>query len=700
MNPSKNTVDTSTCRWRYWRQGFLLVVLAIFTVFFHSTTVFISLMDLSIRSHGNYNNYGKREHTIPTLLSVVDDATGSYVYALENPLYERLKRTKIIFDPNEEELGIKEILEYPTLHLKLADNNSTSSIYPRDALTLSWTLGKRRDGTNVVNNDAVILLYCGYQQDLQERTVQNPHQFLEAATISMARATSRKHDDREVSSQRLDGENAWYFPSFPVIGHEACHFGLFQALPNDNTYVRWAFSDVLKIINGKSTPSAIHLALGDSIDTMVVQFKTGIQGTPVVRYGVDRDSLLFSTSGTSKTYTADDMCQAPANQQEAGKFHPPGQLHVVTLIHLEPNTTYYYQVGLKDKEMQLTWSPSLSQFVSAPEVKADSEPFSYIVYGDQGCPSVGWGEGGAWTAAMTAREVDGLSNRLPIRAVHHFGDISYARGAAHVWDDWFQMISSFTTRVPLMISIGNHEYDHSGGGGDGKDPSGVIDPGGYRPKWGNYGIAAAGSGGECGVPAANHFQMPNSTNSNGVFWYSFDFANVHTIVVSSEHDLSPGSRQYQWLEADLKSVDRTKTPWLILELHRPMYEAEIDPINSMVSVQIRHRIEKLLKQYKVDMVLGGHYHSYMRACHGLYDSKCDNGGPLHITVGTSGAQLRHGHLYPTIHWTEKFIKGVFGYGRITVANASALHLEFVRAGSNSTCDDAGTVLDETWILKG
>jgi len=174
---------------------------------------------------------------------------------------------------------------------------------------------------------------------------------------------------------------------------------------------------------------------------------------------------------------------------------------------------------------------------------------------------------------------------------------------------------------------------------------------------------------------------------------------LHTTVISSEHDLSPGSRQYQWLEADLKAVDRSRTPWLILELHRSMYESEADPLNSIVSVQTRHRVEPLLKKYNVDLVLSAHYHSYLRTCANLYDGKCNTaGGQTHITVGTSGAQLRKGHLYPHSHWTSKFIKGTYGYGRITVYSATALHFEFVQAGSQEDAD-AGRVLDNVWLRK-
>ena len=42
-------------------------------------------------------------------------------------------------------------------------------------------------------------------------------------------------------------------------------------------------------------------------------------------------------------------------------------------------------------------------------------------------------------------------------------------------------IEPTTSRVPYMVGIGNHEYDHITGGN--KDPSGASGPGGFRPEW-------------------------------------------------------------------------------------------------------------------------------------------------------------------------------------------------------------------------
>lgn len=181
--------------------------------------------------------------------------------------------------------------------------------------------------------------------------------------------------------------------------------------------------------------------------------------------------------------------------------------------------------------------------------------------------------------------------------------------------------------------------------------------------------------------------MPD--NGNGVFWYSYNMGNVHTVMLSSEHDLSPNSEQYQWLEKDLTLVNRTMTPWLIVESHRPMYNIEDIPANTKVGIGMRREFENLLAEHNVDLFLSGHYHSYMRSCSGLYQSICDNGGPVHITVGTAGAELDNAPLLRE-RWMEKYILE-WGYGRITSLSDNELLWEFVA--------ESYEVLDEFRITK-
>lgn len=79
------------------------------------------------------------------------------------------------------------------------------------------------------------------------------------------------------------------------------------------------------------------------------------------------------------------------------------------------------------------------------------------------------------------------------------------------------------------------------------------------------------------------------------FWYSYDSGMVHFISLDTETDLGHGlegpietkagnengpfglmNEQVDWLIKDLEAVDREKTPWVIVGLHRPYYTS-VDP---------------------------------------------------------------------------------------------------------------------------
>ena len=90
--------------------------------------------------------------------------------------------------------------------------------------------------------------------------------------------------------------------------------------------------------------------------------------------------------------------------------------------------------------------------------------------------------------------------------IFHHGDLSYAVGYAYLWEQWLHLIQPYATALPYMVGLGNHEQDHSSGGG--MDPSGAQGDG-FHPSWGNFG---GDSGGECGVPVFNRFHMPDNGN--------------------------------------------------------------------------------------------------------------------------------------------------------------------------------------------
>ena len=90
-----------------------------------------------------------------------------------------------------------------------------------------------------------------------------------------------------------------------------------------------------------------------------------------------------------------------------------------------------------------------------------------------------------------------------------------------------------------------------------------------------------------------------------------DYGSVHFLIMSTEHDFTIGSVQYQFLENDLRNVNRSTTPWLVLAGHRPMYAYTENDTNRYAGVQpvaklLRDNLEELLqvRPFRVWCVVG------------------------------------------------------------------------------------------------
>jgi hypothetical protein len=134
---------------------------------------------------------------------------------------------------------------------------------------------------------------------------------------------------------------------------------------------------------------------------------------------------------------------------------------------------------------------------------------------------------------------------------------------------------------------------------------------------------------------------------------------------------------YNWLEQDLAAVDRSKTPWVVVQGHRPMYTSEAYTSDHAVAEGMKTEFEALLLTYKVDIFWAGHYHSYERICPVANDTCVAWGhGVSHFVIGSAGASLDTASLLGK-DWSM-FFDDDWGYARVTVANQTALHLEWIR----------------------
>ncbi|CAF2723528.1 unnamed protein product [Rotaria sp. Silwood2] len=419
-----------------------------------------------------------------------------------------------------------------------------------------------------------------------------------------------------------------------------------------------------------NAPEQIHLAYGDRIDQMIVSFVTNSsENISECQYGLDPSLLQWHIQGTTITYTASDMCEGQANVPGPQTFIDPGYMHTIILEDIRPSTTYFYRVG----NDQHGWS-SVRSFTNRPADDVNAK-VTLIAYGDMGVAPVQPG------AKSTMDRVRAQVMTNNITCVLHIGDISYARGIGALWDAFMTQIDTIASRVPYMVGIGNHEYDHVTGGD--KDPSGAPGPGGFRPSWGNYGYDSAG---ECAVPMVRRFHSPS--NGNGLFWYSFDVGPVHIVYFSTEHDFLPSSSQHAWLEHDLSSVNRSRTPWLIVGSHRPMYSSIVRDVGDPITAMLQLSLESMFYKYHVDINLFAHIHSYERSCP-MYQEKCADNGIIHVLIGMAGHNLDF-DTYTGAKWSL-YHDQQFGYTQIS-ANRTYLRFSY-----HQNVDD--TIVDEFELTK-
>jgi predicted phosphodiesterase len=157
-----------------------------------------------------------------------------------------------------------------------------------------------------------------------------------------------------------------------------------------------------------------------------------------------------------------------------------------------------------------------------------------------------------------------MSDKQPYFSVYS-GDLCYD-GSYDSWKTEFFIPEQLEliSRVPFFNSIGNHE------------------------SWGQNTKA---------------FTHSPASKSGMMDYYSFDYGDVHFIIINSEADVKPGSKQYNFVKKDLKA---TTQKWKIAVFHIPAYCAGGHNENkNMIKL-----CNDLFEPGKVDLVITGHSHFY------------------------------------------------------------------------------------------
>ena len=286
--------------------------------------------------------------------------------------------------------------------------------------------------------------------------------------------------------------------------------------------------------------------------------------------------------------------------------------------------------------------------------------FNIVAVGDWDCTS------------ETEDTVDNIIKQDP-EFVLALGDLSY-NGKAKCWLKLIEPIADKT-----KIVIGNHEVDSS------KLLKDYMD----------------------------YFELEEQ-------YYSFNYGNVHFIVLSTEMDFDDDSEQYQFAVDDLEKYSNdTSIDWIVASFHKQVYSSGSSPEDEEDFREIYH---PLFDKYNVDLALEGHLHAYERMYPITFNSNDEDepivmdtnpstynntNGTIFITVGTGGAHDME--LSSLDSFSGVGIDGDFGILDINLNSSNTNNNESSNDTNNNKIltgkfienedDDEFKILDEFKIIK-
>ena len=244
--------------------------------------------------------------------------------------------------------------------------------------------------------------------------------------------------------------------------------------------------------------------------------------------------------------------------------------HEITILNLLPNTKYYYTVE-KSK-----YGSEEQFFVTAPKIGSKDSVRIWVI-----------ADFGQTSSASNKRREKTVSvwkefnnNNLHSSFILSLGDQSEDDSRYQLQHNFFNQLEDVLQSTPIYTVEGNH---------DNKDN--FIN---------YYRIFKNPTEGEAG-----------GVDSNSKDYYSFNYANIHVVVLSTEINDFGGGAQEAWLKQDLEN---NKQDWLIAAFHRPMHSGGHHKTNNNKTAELSKKYWlPILEDNGVDLILQGHNHQYERS---------------------------------------------------------------------------------------
>ena len=407
-------------------------------------------------------------------------------------------------------------------------------------------------------------------------------------------------------------------------------------------------------------PSQIATRFGASPATeLVVSWAADARcAAASVAFGQSADALDRSVAAALFSYSA------PAAFGSNASYASPA-LFAATLSGLQVSRPVFYRVGA---DACGGWSATLSAS-TAPDAGVAGAAFAII--GDLGQTV----NSSTTLASILARSA---AAPAPFAATLLIGDLSYANGEQALWDSYGELVSPLASAMPLQTLVGNHEWTLD-----------TINASTGQADFRAYIARMHGNGGQ----------------DAHALYYSFEVGLVHFVMLQgycpemhstiTQPCLRSGGAQVKWLEADLASVDRARTPFVVAAFHQPFVNSNLAHSYDTEGVPMQDAVEDLLYINGVDLVFSGHVHAYERSCR-CYQLNCVADGVTYVTIGDGG---NHEGLVDTWQWPQpqwsRFRMAMWGHGELTAINSTALHFRWL-----PNPDARTSLFDEFYITKG
>ncbi|MCK0147218.1 metallophosphoesterase [Arenibacter sp. F26102] len=322
--------------------------------------------------------------------------------------------------------------------------------------------------------------------------------------------------------------------------------------------------------------------------SVIVRWRTDTATESVVNYGTKLGAM-------SKNVTSSDLITE----------------HEVTVSGLVPNTKYYFNIGNRTEVLSESVTGDM-YVITAPTAGTKQYVRAWIL----GDPGTGNSSQRDVRDAYYDYVATAPTNQGKTDMMLFLGDNAYNTGQdAEYQNAFFDVYDDMFKKSVAWSCIGNHDGDSA----DSDTQSGPY-----------YDIFTFPTAGEAGG-------TPSGTEA----YYSFDYANIHFIILDSHHtSRTVGGPMYNWAQTDIQN---TSQDWIVTLFHHPAYsKGSHDSDVDHRPIEMRENFMPMLEANGVDLVLNGHSHSYERSyflkghqgfAHTFNPDEISNGGH---TVGATG----------------------------------------------------------------